>query len=1762
MAQLDSLKLADTLLSRLVDYSSDQHFVRCREFAEKLRALWSNETSPGRLVSDIWVEGTFPSLPSDYDLPRAVKEGLFDSRLAELLYRNGVLPEGVPLFTHQLESIQVAGEKLQTGERPAVLVTAGTGAGKTEAFLLPALNDLASTSRRGEGIRCLILYPMNALVNDQVERLERWLSGQDDIRFFHFTSETPEDKKKADELSLPPVASCRYRTRQEARGLETRDGKKTNSRGPIPDIVITNYSMLEYMLCRPQDACFFGAGLQVVVLDEAHLYTGALAAEIALLLRRLYIRCGIDSNQTLQIATSATLGVKSIEEACEFASRLFTKDPALVKLIEGKTAEPPLPQQRPPAAPPSAKKVAELGPIEPLVEADSSGNLELSRDPKYSAQLRERLEILAAPHESETNDLPAAELVQSLGGAPLVHKLQNTLLRKKRLTIAQLSQDLWGAANVEDRRATVILLQLAASARKTIKDYPLIPHRLHLLARPVDGISVCQNDNCSAVDETRFSPFGAIHPGLQERCAHCQHPCFIAARCSTCGALYFAEPYVPKDLMSQIPTEISIYRSRTVATKESLPSTNGNEEATPKRTNADLYPIDKCDNCGSDREEIRLFSPFASMMVSIVAETVLSELTPLPTKHSNILPAEGRRLLAFSDSRQEAAKLGPRLTRQHEAQLARAAFLQAVGDLEVDESTLVYHREKIDELQLKLESQTLSPAKRQTLQRDLETAMTDYRRAEGGGSVAYWTDVLRNVPLLKEFIHLRSAGNHKAKDWSKITWEQNWNERKKSAENLLIELCSRPSVNGRTPETLGLVEVNYPGIESVECPTSLLARLPNDMVRDSFKSVWTEYLKCICDTFRLDGAVSIGNDDQNWRSVEEGLYVGAWMSKIEGYKNVRSFVGSRRQQRRRAFTAAVLHAAGIERTSAEAYTEHVLACTFDSLATRASARDQTVSSGSELEWLESDHRDISNGEQRLCLRLVFQNLALGRPIKLFRCKKTNLIFCRSVLGCNYESNLECFNTLLPVTSQELDSDFRVGRQRRELKDAPVFKIGLWAEEHSAQLAPSETRRLQDLFKAGIRNVLSATTTMELGIDIGGLNAVLMSNVPPGKANYLQRAGRAGRRSDGSSIVVTFARPRPYDRAVFKDFGQYLDASLRKPLVFLDRERLVKRHFHAYLLGRFFAMVTPSDEHVGAMRAFGDMGSFCGVTLPPYWDGTQQPTITKSNKDLPAHMAACSWWNPRARSLQDNFVLYLYWLAEYGQDDVKSDVERLFRGTPLENQEHNWEFLCKRTAESFKEIIERWSKDYNILLNAWKESKIKKQSNAIRYQLRALKEVLVIEGLADGQFLPRYGFPIGVHKLRVLDPEMARSNPGRTEDQYRLERSSILAMREYVPGSQLLVGGRLVTSHGLLKHWTGEKMENYMGLRGWFANCENKHEYYSISEKPSKCSLCQAPNESEPTNLLFPRHGFSGAAWDPPRWSYDVERVGTVQTATITFIDSTADIKSKQDFAGINALRALYREDGELLVYNLGESKNGFAICLKCGYADSEPVLKKGKQDFPTGFAEHTALHVKETWSRCWRPGELPSVLRKQTLAARETTDVLMLDFSACTSLSSNESVMYSLGYALQRAGAQLLELDSRELGVMLTHYQSDGPGLGVVLYDTAAGGAGHVLELMNIGRPWLEKALEILNANGESTHDQRCQTACLDCILSFDNQLNVDKLNRRAALSLLELLLMGKPPSAEADTGLQLPQPAAVTASANSPMKLSKEERLNRSKRR
>jgi hypothetical protein len=238
-------------------------------------------------------------------------------------------------------------------------------------------------------------------------------------------------------------------------------------------------------------------------------------------------------------------------------------------------------------------------------------------------------------------------------------------------------------------------------------------------------------------------------------------------------------------------------------------------------------------------------------------------------------------------------------------------------------------------------------------------------------------------------------------------------------------------------------------------------------------------------------------------------------------------------------------------------------------------------------------------------------------------------------------------------------------------------------------------------------------------------------------------------------------------------------------------------------------------------------------------------------------------------------------------------------------------------------------------------------------------------------------------------------------------------------------------------------------------------------------------------------------------------------------DGSATDITDDNFGGVGGLVVRYREDGELLVYNRGEHERGFAICLACGYADSEKHVGAGTMKLPPLFQKHAPLTSTSRWATCWKNDDVP-VLRNQILAARETTDVLLVDFSRCLAGHPQAyAIVTTLGYALQRAGAQLLDLDTREIGVLVVPSGEGGRGHGVVLYDSVAGGAGHVPELLAQGRVWLEHARAVMFVN--DAHDALCETACLSCLLSFDAQevMRQNLLNRRAAIKALDALLGG-----------------------------------------
>ena len=301
---MNAVKITQTLKQALVNYLTTTFDAnkdgKEPELARKIRESFEE---PRALFTGPYLELIYPYIKGAC-LNDLIDEGILTDQIKSLscfnLLKPEPLPLGAPLYSHQEKAIR----KL-CDENTSIVVSSGTGSGKTECFTIPILNDLLEDET--PGVRAILIYPLNALVNDQMERLRVLLKGTD-ITFGRFTGELLDRAERSEE-TLPNEIISREEIRDQGR---------------IPQILITNYAMLEYLLIRPEDALIFNSGLwKYIVLDEAHTYNGAQGIEVAMLIRRLKQRLAKKQGDVLCVATSATLANDDPNQAVEFASKLF-----------------------------------------------------------------------------------------------------------------------------------------------------------------------------------------------------------------------------------------------------------------------------------------------------------------------------------------------------------------------------------------------------------------------------------------------------------------------------------------------------------------------------------------------------------------------------------------------------------------------------------------------------------------------------------------------------------------------------------------------------------------------------------------------------------------------------------------------------------------------------------------------------------------------------------------------------------------------------------------------------------------------------------------------------------------------------------------------------------------------------------------------------------------------------------------------------------------------------------------------------------------------------------------------------------------------------------------------------------------------------------------------------------------------------------------------------------------------------------------------
>ena len=1552
------------------------------------------------------------------------------------------LPYERPLYRHQDQALT------RVAQGRNVVVATGTGSGKTESFLVPIFDHLLREQAAGTldqpGVRALLLYPMNALANDQLRRLRRLLKRFPQISFGRYTGETLA--KRSDAVN---------RFHQQFRGdplLPNERLSREEMQAQPPHILMTNYAMLEYLLLRPADCEFFdgpqGQFWRFIVLDEAHIYDGAQGIEVAMLLRRLRDRVAQSEPGRLRyIATSATLG-KSAEDfgkVAHFASELFgapfewvEDDPARQDVVAGERE--PMSAFGAPWGQGSAvlyaaleRAAAERQPVASLAA--------LAQEHAVPASVV--TQALSAAQSVRRDDDGQAEatnrfLYQVLQGDRRLHRLRGRLEEPVRLR--QLATELTDAGEPDD--TIVHLVRLAVRARPHPEAVSLLPARYHVFVRALEGAFVCLNHDHPAHKE-QGQP--SLFLRRYEVCPACKSAVFELATCPRCGTAYIVGREEPADAASggagvvlrhpPLTTDESgatlayfalthhvqeMDEDEAVAADENVDNLDpalvedyelcrqcgavgakadggagcGCGQAarvTVKRVSRGGQPRE-CAGCGARRPNgaVYRFLTGQDAPVSVLATSLYQLLPPSDDDDARDLPGEGRKLLVFADSRQDAAFFAPYLERTYQQLLRRRVIMKV---------------------------------------------LTENKTAREGE--------LRLDDLVKPVVNA-------AKQAGFFTQRQGDETRRILARTWLMqELVALDSRIGL--EGLGLLHFRLVRPDRWRPPQCLLDA-PWNLDPDEAWAV----LESLVTTLRQQAALTFPENvdptDAAFAPRNREYYV----ARVAVPKRpILGWLPKRGSNRRLDYLARLLQRrAGLSEAEAKPQAKATLAALWDHLTQPASVWREhlpVVSLGKDGDAHRLDHAFWE-----------WDPVAVtGRPV--YRCDRCFNVAYTNVAGVCPANG--CDGRLVEVAP----GDTWEGNHYRQLYES-LLPIPLQAEEHTAQWTSEEAPKVQQRFISGEINVLSCSTTFELGVDVGVLQAVLMRNVPPTTANYVQRAGRAGRRTESVAFVLTYAQRRSHDLSHFKEPTRLVSGQVEPPVLAVSNEKIVRRHAHSVCLAAFLRWA--KDRHGRTFRSVGEFftpdpaGVSGGDLLQTYLAARPADVQAALRRVVPAEvaptMALDTWgWLPALTNAEASGVLDLA-ASEVRQDlqlyaDLEAEASR--------NREHG-------RAKYYQDV-------------------------AATVRGRDL-----LGFLGARNVLPKYGFPTDVVELRT------EHVGGEEAKRVALDRDLRVAISEYAPGSEVVAAKRVWRGGGLYL------MPNKKLPPVHYAVCPDCGRFHrSQDEEPQVCKACGASLHGGRVRrygeFVVPEFGFVAERDTTPTGEGRPQRIyssrvyfadyGPSDGRGETGLESVAELSD-----GPVKIARRYSRFGKLAVVNSGIDNMGFAVCPGCGWAKPYPLAakdKKGHADPRTGRpckGRTTTYHLGHEFM----------------------TDVLELRFSGSVPNPQDDPVWRSTLYALLEGASSALNIARDDLdGVLYRDPAYLPPAL--VLYDNVPGGAGHVQRLCT---PDALRA--VLDAAHERVRDcQDCgeETSCYGCLRNFYNQYYHDQLKRGAARDFLAGVLQREP---------------------------------------
>ena len=1664
------------------------------------------------------------------------------------------------------------------------------------------------------GMQALILYPMNALVNDQVKRLRKLLCKQKNdsnlVRFGFYTSRTEKIHSKAQEtirrelegtdrqelISLFDETERRRLEKLSVADLVDEAVKKVKkvqaiSREEIwispPQILITNYSMLEHMLMRPKergDIFEKSKYFSMLILDEAHTYSGSTGTEVAMLLRRFKLSLGIKKRGQVQaIATSASLGDPSEvgikKKVCDFATELFDEDFSEKNVIWGRRISP---EKR-------FGKPYQIGSIteEELYEIYESLGVESILSSVDSAQeaLKNLVppKVLAEAKEISNNDVHVflwhalarhphvRRLMQVLDNGPLPwsHVAAHPLLWSVPLSVdgevdpLELPKALKALSN---------LVQIVTCARRSPDEQPLIPIRLHLLYRSMEGLFACINPRCPGAlsnQETNRNAlgYGKIYLERRTRCEACTAPVLELSSCRKCGEVFAIA--VSKDkILAEVPRSIENIEEnqnilhltpvmRGILSSDEESGDSDADEAESKGADkqavlnggyilkpmmlsreekkwqfinkqsgsqdqenqfgGESYQLFKyakdekiknqastdselsltcCPACGARKKRQGLMSRFTSFTdapLSVVIDQLFDLLSDGANPSSNIAQCNGiakiekpdSKVLTFSDGRQDAAYFASDFQRSHTEILYRQSIWQAFL-LAAEENTASI--DKVETLLIGILRHSSIP----NPDRQADRHHKSYRSDEQN----------RNLRI-----------NIASKDLDDLA-------RRRAREILLCEF-GVPSARRSSMEALGLLACH---IDSI--PELLVEQVCNIFtwqIQPNHERALV-FLYGLTDELRLLGAVDIegasnyysetggdgsgrpgilGPNGQPKKFLQKAKIDGSKQTEVIVFKPRPNKDGSLNKSQNRVISF-------VEKAIGMMPTWEIMSQLFEAL----------VDSGFLIEYRGQGYQ--------LAWR---KNVLLKSGTDWFECPCCKQLFHKPGLESIDKEKIPN-SYLCPahkcqgVLSPRKTGDERKGHYVSLIKRRP---ISLTAEEHTAQLQPEELSERENRFRVGEINLLSSSTTLELGVDIGELQVVALRNFPPFVSNYQQRAGRAGRRADGLAVTVMYGQRRPHDRYFFEQPKHLIAGSNKVPNLDISNFSIAKRHVQAELIGYFLR----SCHQLGTEDL--TVGEFIGL---PDLD-TQDPVVAETQKNSAYYGKLQLWLNGhKAREYCKQTLSLL--MTEFSTTAILEDLQREME-IFAKDQEIDWNSL----VSSIEDVMTRLKE---IFFSPGKEAreeseKLSKARIGITAELKKIHSRKFHDLLAQASILPIYGFPVDVVQLFTQKNDTRQWGIGS----HRLQRDRRLALSEYAPGQEIVVDDRVHKSVAVVRpsklerqyYWVCDQCNDFVAK-----NTEDEIEKWLTNEAGDLC--CRTCDVDVKAKAAFGRPYIVPRAFSTD-WSETPKitpfRKPLRQPTSQVFL--AKEQKEEEVILTTNDSHKFWRlitsKSGEFFLSNQGPrgksgsfASSGYHLCMSCGLDLSDQVNKirsnRKSGQRPDYQIQHVNPITQKSCNGKWLQLHLAHKFKSDFLKLRFTDAVKcppllgkISNLQFCNTVDSSSefddsldgvtrdasSFWRSLTYALLAAAAHVIDVDRSELDGLFRAVENNSNAVELIIYDNVASGAGHSKKIVENFDNVIRRTLELVTSCS-------CSASCYNCLRTYGNQGFHADLDRQLVRCFLE----------------------------------------------